>query len=408
MKRSVFVSSRVLALTALAFVVPACGSSGGGASTTPEVDAGANQSPSTSDAQASSPSSDTASVAGADAPPNTSGVNLGPMAKNGPVPLRSAGPIVFGKDGILFAGDSTAGSVFAIDTQDTTTAPAVDLDVSGLGEKVAAVLGTQASQVLIRDLAVNPISHRAYLSVSRGTTGTAMPALVRIGAGGVLEVLDLASLRYAEAKLPDLPAGGSRSQAITDIVPTAGTLVVAGLSNQEFASSLRTIPFPLDGSAKGTSIEIFHTAHGQLETRAPVRTMVAYDAGGTSTLLAAYTCTPLVRIGIGDLQGQSKLSGATIAELGSRNTPLDMIVYQKGGADFLLIANTSRGVMKAPLAGVATMKAITTEVRNTAGIPYETIATLTGVEQLDALDETRALIIQQQSGARRLRSVPLP
>jgi hypothetical protein len=36
--------------------------------------------------------------------------------------------------------------------------------------------------------------------------------------------------------------------------------------------------------------------------------------------------------------------GTTIAELGNRNRPTDMIVYRKGGKDYLLIANTSRGV----------------------------------------------------------------
>ncbi len=40
--------------------------------------------------------------------------------------------------------------------------------------------------------------------------------------------------------------------------------------------------------------------------------------------------------------------GTTIAELGNRNRPTDMIVYSKDGKDYLLIANTSRGVMKVP------------------------------------------------------------
>ena len=40
--------------------------------------------------------------------------------------------------------------------------------------------------------------------------------------------------------------------------------------------------------------------------------------------------------------------GTTIAELGNRNRPLDMIVYQKNGKEFLLMSNNSRGVMKIP------------------------------------------------------------
>jgi hypothetical protein len=34
--------------------------------------------------------------------------------------------------------------------------------------------------------------------------------------------------------------------------------------------------------------------------------------------------------------------GKTVAELGNRNRPIDMIVYEKDGKEFLLIANNSR------------------------------------------------------------------
>ena len=45
--------------------------------------------------------------------------------------------------------------------------------------------------------------------------------------------------------------------------------------------------------------------------------------------------------------------GTTIAELGNRNRPLDMIVYKKDGKEFLLMSNNSRGVMKIPTDGFA-------------------------------------------------------
>ncbi len=45
--------------------------------------------------------------------------------------------------------------------------------------------------------------------------------------------------------------------------------------------------------------------------------------------------------------------GTTIAELGNRNRPLDMIVYQKDGKEFLLMSNNSRGVMTIPTDGVS-------------------------------------------------------
>ena len=49
-----------------------------------------------------------------------------------------------------------------------------------------------------------------------------------------------------------------------------GRLFVAGLSNEEFASKLRSVPYPFAAVDNGTSVEIFHGNHGQLETRSPV------------------------------------------------------------------------------------------------------------------------------------------
>ncbi len=53
-------------------------------------------------------------------------------------------------------------------------------------------------------------------------------------------------------------------------------------------------------------------------------------------VLAAYTCTPLVKFPLSDLKPGEKVKGTTIAELGNRNRPLDMIVYQKDGKDYVL------------------------------------------------------------------------
>ena len=62
-----------------------------------------------------------------------------------------------------------------------------------------------------------------------------------------------------------------------------GKLIVAGLSSEEFASTLRVIPYPFKEADKGTGIEIFHGAHGAMETRSPIRTFVAYKIGKEDT-----------------------------------------------------------------------------------------------------------------------------
>src|SRR5438309_510192 len=131
-----------------------------------------------------------------------------------------------------------------------------------------------------------------------------------------------------------------------------------------------SIPYPFQEGMKGAGIEIYHGSHGRFETNAPVRTFVAYQIQKQPYILAAYTCTPLVKIPVSDLKPGSKVKGTTIAELGNRNRPLDMIVYTKGEKHFILMANSSRGVMKLAADNLDTYQPITahTEV---AGVPYE-------------------------------------
>ena len=93
------------------------------------------------------------------------------------------------------------------------------------------------------------------------------------------------------------------------------------------------------------------------------------------------------------LKPGEKVRGKTIAELGNRNRPIDMIVYQKDGKDYLLLANSSRGVMKIPTEGIDQVEAITQGVRETAGLKYETIKSLQGTEHLDAFDKDHALVL---------------
>ena len=188
-----------------------------------------------------------------------------------------------------------------------------------------------------------------------------------------------------------------------------GQLLVACLSNEEFASQFRAIPFPFKESAKGTGIEIFHGSHDAVETRSPIRTFVACEIKGETNLLAAYTCTPLVQIPISELKPGEKVKGKTIAELGNGNRPLDMIVYQKGGKDYILLANNRRGVMKIPTQDIDKAAAITEPVSGTAGLKYDTIKDLQGTEHLDAFDKDHALVLIRTGEKKlNLQTVELP
>ena len=338
--------------------------------------------------------------------------------------LKSAGPLTFGPDGLLFVGDARGGSIFAIQTGDKSMdSPGGSIKVEAINEKLAALLGTPAGEVLINDMAVNPASGKAYLSVSRGRGPAATPVIARVDKAGKLEVVSLEKVPFAKVSLsaiPEPPApgaapkkgmggGSARSQAITDLAFVDGRVYVAGLSNEKFASRLVSIPYPFAEADNGTSVEIYHGAHGAYETRSPIRTFAAYKVAGEPYLMAAYTCTPLVKFPLAALKPGQHYKASTIAELGNRNNPLDMVVYQKGGKDYLLLANSSRGVMKISTDGVADAPSISEPIRDTAGLPYEKITEMKGVTQLDLLNKDNALVlVQQPGGPMNLETVPLP
>jgi hypothetical protein len=335
--------------------------------------------------------------------------------------FKSMGPLAFGPDGILFVADTKAAAIVAVATGDTTPpSAAAPVKVEGINQKVASLLGTSADQILIDDLAVNPASRNVYLAVSRGRGPDAVPVLIRVKAGQP-EVVSLEKVKFSRAELPDAPAdavvgqgarqSNPRRESITDIAFLNGRVLVAGLSNEEFASTLRAIPYPFKSVGNGTSVEIYHGAHGRFETRSPVRTFVPFKVGTEDHVLAAYTCTPLVQFPISELKPGAKIKGKTIAELGNRNRPLDMVVYKKDGKSYILLANSSRGVMKINADGIGTAEKIETPVPdgNKQGVSYETVESWTGVDHLERLDEGHVIVLRRgEGGSLNLEALPLP
>jgi hypothetical protein len=332
----------------------------------------------------------------------------------GKAELQSAGVMTFGPNGVLFVADSLGAMIYAIDTQDRTPSTAESMNVTGLRDKIAGLLGTTPDQVLINDVVVNPISRNAYVSVSRGLGPTAAAVIVRVTPAGQLSTLSLDNVKHAKVALPNPGNAGTgranaRAQSITDMGIADGRLFVAGLSNEEFSSTLRSVPLPFPASIdKGTSIEIWHTNHNRFETNAPVRVFVPYEIGGKQNILAAYTCTPLVKFDVSTLKPGTKVLGSTIAELGMGNNPLDMIVYKKDGKEYFLMSNDRRGVMKLPTGDLGATPPLTAYVQGTAGVPYETITSLTNVQQLDKFSDKQALILQQNGASLDLKTVALP
>ncbi len=335
--------------------------------------------------------------------------------KPGSVELKSAGPLVFGPDGILFVGDPSAAAVVAIATDDAKATSKGSINISGFQQKVADAVGAPAAAIRVIDLAVNPASRTVYVSVAAGESR--QPAVVRVSADGTISKFALDNVKHARAELttaPDAQAQGRRGrlrdQSITDLAFVDGKLFVAGLARGEAPSAVRELPFPFAEREAGTSIEIYHAAHGRVEDDAVVRTFAPLTIDGEPMLLAGFTCTPLVKFPLSELAAGKKVRGTTVAELGNRNQPLDMIVYTKDGKNFVLMSNSARGVMKISTDKIQENAGLTEPVRGggTAGQPFENVAELTGVEQLDRFDDQQAIILAKAGDSLDLRTIELP
>jgi hypothetical protein len=337
------------------------------------------------------------------AAPATTGMTMGKAD------LKSAGPLAFGPDGVLFIGDSIGAKVVAIETGDTKAGAPASIRVQGIDGKIAAALGTAADQISIRDVATNPVSKNVYISVSRGRGADAKAVLLKLDTAGKLSEVALDNVKYSVAELPNPPAqSNQRTNTITEVRYVDGKVLVAGLSNEEFSSNMKVIPFPFAAADRGALIEMYHGSHARYETNSPIRTFVPYTIDNKQYILAAYTCTPLVKIPVSDLKSGAKIQGTTIAEMGAGNQPLDMVAYKKNGHEYILMANSRHGVTKLDMAHVETYKAITTPISDVAGVPYTTIDELKNVRHLQAYDGQQALILSGESGAMDLRTIALP
>jgi len=331
--------------------------------------------------------------------------------------LQSAGPLAFGPEGLLLIGDNKAAQIVAIETGDSKGDPrAIELDISNLDAHVKTAFGN-TEEVQINDLAVNPASGNVYLSVTAG----GKPGIVRIQADGSSQAVSLKDVPMSVAKLANAPedkvtgegrrARNNRGSTITDLAFVDGQVIVSGLSSDSAPSNVRALTFPFEAVNNGSSLEIYHAAHNKVEDYAPIRTFVPMMIDGKASLLAGFVCTPLVRFDLAAVQSGEKVKGTTVAELGNMNQPLDMIVYKQDGKDYLLLANSKRGVMKISTADIEKNAGLTEAVTGggSAGQPYETIAALAGTIQLDKLTEDRAVVlVQGDGGSLTLKTVALP
>ena len=302
-------------------------------------------------------------------------------------PMKFAGALEFGPDGVLFVGDNIGGAIYAFETgKGKAPEKPAKIDVEGIDAVVANALGVKKSAIVINDIAVHPNTREVYLSVTRGVGKESLPAIVRVDAGGKVHNVRLSELKSTRQALHDVPDGSKQFVAwglmgppsaknvikakrpmnilaIMDIEYFNGEIFVSGISNEEFASTLRRIQYPFKGKYASTKVRIFHLAHDQYETRAPIRSMVAKNLDGKDYLIASYTCSPVVLIPLDELKDGASVTGRTIGDIGN-GQPIDMVVYKNmmaEGKEYMFVTNYSRMPQIFPLDGLAGAKDYTLE-----------------------------------------------
>jgi len=346
--------------------------------------------------------------------------------------VRSVGSITFGPAGILFVADNVSAKVYAVDVADPD-GPRGDepFDLADVDAHVGSYLGCAADDVLVQDMAVHPVSKNVYLSVQRGRGEASLPVLVRINpVDSSITDVPLTGILFSELAIAGAPAADNpkedfylplepegqevtlpngriihvvrqpvRTSTITDLAYVDGHLLVAGLSNEEFSSRLRRIPFPFTHDGVDTALEIYHVSHGKWETEAPIRTFVPYGQG----ILASYTCTPVVHIPLGDLVTGGKIVGRTVAELGFGNQPLDMVTFVADGQEHLLVANSFYGLVRLDFDDINAQTPLT-EPHSPVGPPRHT-EQVTGVIRLANFGSAHVLALQYDGVRRNLLSL---
>jgi hypothetical protein len=323
--------------------------------------------------------------------------------------VKSISRLAAGPDNILFVADWKAARVHAITLPPAPQKPAGEIfNVLDLEERLSRQVG--GAKVTVEDMTVRPGTAEVYVAISYGPAKN--PALIVVTSDKKTRRIDLKAAASTSVALRNAPTTDNkfwketpeRSFTVTDMKWREGELFVAGLSNQDFASTLRRVKYPFGSQQSVTSVEIYHAGHNLIETRAPIRAMSFATWGGKPYLVAAYTCTPLVTIPLDDLKDGAHIRGKTIAELGYGNTPADMISYSKTEQgkteDFVMLVNFDRVSNIIP---VSQLEAAGAKPGLETLVPFGQIfgvdvvqAPLVGTLRLDNLDDKSFVMVRRR------------
>ncbi len=277
-------------------------------------------------------------------------------------PVKSAGPMAFIDADTLVLADWRAQELHAFKLPPVPSAAARPFNLRNVSTPIADALHVRPDKVTFENMAFRPGAEIAYVSLSVYRGGRApVPAIVSIDSSGKVAVLALDKLAQTSARIANVPAADRKfwrdmpeaTLTVTDLVFNGGKLYVAGLGDGDFASTLRIYDFPFDDHATAATVEMYHPVHDQLETRAPIRKMAVVTLDGEPSLVAAYTCTPLVVIPLKALVDGAHVKGTTIAELGWGSAPVAMMTFDTPRGQQLLLTNSAKSADLMPVSAIA-------------------------------------------------------
>lgn len=331
--------------------------------------------------------------------------------------LRTAAKLTFDDAGTLYIADWKAARVYAVKVPPASTAPAGPFNLQDVQKSIAGTLKVKEATLRFDDLAVQPGTGLAWVSV----TADGKPAVVSIDATGKVRRLPTSDLKTfvtitdppstGESFWRDLPAP---ALTVTDMKYHDGKLYLAGLSNRNFASSLRVFDVPFNGKGRTATVEMYHPVHNQIETRAPIRAMTFATVDGVPSMVAAYTCTPLVLIPLNAIEDGAHIVGKTIGEMGWGSAPVGMVSYTLGGKEMVLLANSSRSADLMSVGDIAAQARLP-GLREPISVPDKpyagvkgTMTPMSAVTRFDNLDDKLLLALRRDgaSGAMQLMTIP--
>jgi len=323
--------------------------------------------------------------------------------------VKSVSRLAAGPGNVIFVADWKAARVHALELPPAVKKPGGStFNILDLEELLSRQVG--GARVTVEDMVVRPGSDEVIVALNYGPAR--LPALVTVTSDKKARRIDLKAAKSTSTALRNAPTTDysfwhetpERSFTVTDMKWRDVQLFVAGLSNQDFSSTLRRLPYPFSDKQAITSVEIFHGGHNLIETRAPIRAMSFASWGGKSYLVAAYTCTPLVLIPMDELKDGAHIRGKTVAELGYGNTPADMISFSKTEQgkteDYMLLINFNRVANVIPVSQLQAADARpgiekVVQFGQITGLDV-TQAPLSGTMRVDNLDDKSFILLRRR------------